>query len=499
MGESYNHNEFDELFRSKLEGHQQSGTNALWESVSGNFAQIDEEKKKKKRIAFFWWITSGLLAMLILTIGYYEWRLNSFSQRIEEQQQQLSALKNQPTTTHTNHTSNSSSKSIHQQTEEQAGAQQTNNIHSVRMTPALSMLPKRDNSLYVYGEANRSGVRLNQQRKSLPENDNSLLSPSDRTLNFSNTIGEENSNDLDTANNTSLSLTENTPNNINKTAPTDTTTADSTNTQLTKVSETTSLPIPDPKKKKQLSLALTGSPDFSYRWLSGNSENAVSGMGVKQFNQAESGRVGYSIGAQLNYEISPRLSVFSGLEFSRHKQTFEASNYDAFLDTTNRIFTLNTSFGDVNFKESQISEPNEVNTNGEQASLSFKSRQQLSILSIPIGVQYGFDLSPKHRIFVQSGLRFNAILSGSTTLNLSDGKGGGEGGEHAIRIKGFKGLTPFNFGASIGVGYEWSFTQRLSLIANPTFRMSFTPINEKNGVKPFPFSLGLRTGIKWNL
>lgn len=252
---------------------------------------------------------------------------------------------------------------------------------------------------------------------------------------------------------------------------------------------------------KGLSLEVYGSPRYSWRKLKPNPEGGL-GFTVGEFNAAERGKVTFSFGTRIQKEISSKLSLYSGIEFSQYRQMYSSVSTPARIDTISRVYTLNTSLGSINFSELDVEKPGEIQANGENATLSFRSLQKLSFITIPFGLQNEIYSFKKHKFVIGADFSANFILGGSTRLSLSDGEGGSDSGsgEHGgFKIKGFDGLKQMTFGYGVNFGYEYSLSSRLSISMRPSLRGSVTSVNETNGVKLFPYSIGLESGIKLRL
>ena len=66
-------------------------------------------------------------------------------------------------------------------------------------------------------------------------------------------------------------------------------------------------------------------------------------------------------------------------------------------------------------------------------------------------------------------------------------------------INNIDGLRKYNFGGIVGLGVSYNPTKKLSIMLEPTFRGSLTPINRNTPVKSYPYSVGLSLGLGWHL
>jgi hypothetical protein len=60
-----------------------------------------------------------------------------------------------------------------------------------------------------------------------------------------------------------------------------------------------------------------------------------------------------------------------------------------------------------------------------------------------------------------------------------------------------EGLSQINFSSSIGLGFEYSISEKISLNLEPTFRYYLTPIGGLVGSSVHPYSFGVFSGLSY--
>ncbi len=185
--------------------------------------------------------------------------------------------------------------------------------------------------------------------------------------------------------------------------------------------------------------------------------------------------IGYTAGAFLDIECSPRVFIRSGLNVS-HKKYFNTKNY--LLDNT-------------------LVDGNIYNIEEEKTT-------NLIVLQVPVDVQYIFFKNEKWRIFASAGATANLItgriyqgqlstnlgyLSVSTDINATDlEKGAIQGGD-----------LQQNFYLSVGggIGLERQLGDNISLFLLPSYKHAVTPIGtSKDYIGTFSLNVGLKSTLK---
>jgi len=60
-----------------------------------------------------------------------------------------------------------------------------------------------------------------------------------------------------------------------------------------------------------------------------------------------------------------------------------------------------------------------------------------------------------------------------------------------------EGLNPFTISSSLGMGMEYSISDKVSLNLEPTFRYYLNPFTQIPGLKTHPYSFGVFSGLSY--
>ncbi len=255
------------------------------------------------------------------------------------------------------------------------------------------------------------------------------------------------------------------------------------------------------KTVNRWSIAALASPTYYSRFVSGN--DAIS----KQLSSSEQALVSYSGGLAFSYRINKRFSVQSGLFYSAIGQEVQGINsfsgfrpYDVtksdhnfeVLTANGTIFTSNPDLflsssgpGDrimTNYTN-DVFDPAKANLKP----ISNNLLQNFSYLEFPVVLRYKFvDRSVDFNLI--GGLSYN-MLVGNSVYTTSDG------GKYNVGQT--QGLNFITFSSSLGMGMEYSVSEKLSLNLEPTFRYYINPFNQMTISGVHPYSFGIFSGVSY--
>ena len=250
------------------------------------------------------------------------------------------------------------------------------------------------------------------------------------------------------------------------------------------------------------SIAAMASPTYYSRFNSGNDELS------KQLMASEENLISYSGGVAFSYKINKRFSIQSGLYYSSVGQMVDGINsFGGFQKYGN------TAKGDPNFKV--LTTNGTVRTNNAdvfllsngpverittnytndvfdpiKANLLYLNntlRQNFSYLELPIVLRYKF-VDRMIDLNLIGGVSYNMLVNNSVYTMVDGGK---------YPIGETEGLNLLTVSSSLGMGMEYSFSDKLSLNLEPTFRYYLNPFNEMTGSKIHPYSFGIFSGVSY--
>jgi hypothetical protein len=243
------------------------------------------------------------------------------------------------------------------------------------------------------------------------------------------------------------------------------------------------------------------SPLYSYRSL--ETQNEAMSL-ANDLNQSETGTLAYSGGVNVSFSPLKRLSLQSGLYYSRYGMNinnayvFEDATADVSSNT--KFYSINNSSGVIDIEQnpnvdyvtnkgdrkyystplSQDSYTPEVNS-GEII-------QNFEYIEVPLILRYRL-IDRKLGFNLLGGLSTN-FLVGSNTYLRSDGD--------REKIGETTDLKPINYSSIVGLGFDYSLSEHLNISLEPTFRYYLNSINQSSIIKSYPYSVGVFTGLRYN-
>jgi hypothetical protein len=250
------------------------------------------------------------------------------------------------------------------------------------------------------------------------------------------------------------------------------------------------------------------SPLYSYRNL-GEVPEAASSRGV--YNDVESGVFSYAGGVNLNYFPAKRLSIQSGIYYSR----MGISISDAYMASIDNR-TYNQSFPPAQLAVSNSSGQIELGpdkTNSIIASIGGKNEQFTDTWNnVPSGtptvqdIRTGDVLQHFEYLEVPVILRYRVVdrkmglnLLGGLSTNFLVGSNVyfEEGGSREF-IGNTENLRIVNYSSVLGLGLQYSIMRNFCINLEPTFRYYLNSINSFSGIGSHPYSVGFFTGISYS-
>jgi hypothetical protein len=218
-----------------------------------------------------------------------------------------------------------------------------------------------------------------------------------------------------------------------------------------------------------------------------------------QINSSEQSKISYSGGVSFAYKISKKLSIQSGLYYSSIGNKVDGINsfagfrpYDytkgdhnfEVLTSSGRIFTENSDvFLLDNSGDRDVFDPAKANLSYINNSLF----QNFSYLEMPIILRYKIiDKSVDFNLI--GGLSYNLLVNNTVHTVIEGSK---------YNIGKTAGLNQFMVSSSMGMGIEYSLSEKFSLNLEPTFRYYLNPFGEMSGLKTHPYSFGVFSGLSY--
>ncbi len=248
-------------------------------------------------------------------------------------------------------------------------------------------------------------------------------------------------------------------------------------------------------KEMKWSVGAQVAPVWSYRDISINYQNQ-SGSNAKeaesQLNDTEDALLSYAGGVDVNYNLSNRWIIQSGMYYSKIGQVnnnaldFRQDN-DQYL-----LFAIRTSTGsiDVAFERvpADIRKINPPKDTLEAIDLNnVKIIQNFDLFEIPFMVKYKI-LDKKLGINISGGLSPAYLINNNTILQVDDDK---------YDIGNSSNLNTMIFNTSISLGLNYALSKKLALKMEPNFKYSLSPINKNSQFDYHPYYFSWFTGLSY--
>ncbi len=275
-------------------------------------------------------------------------------------------------------------------------------------------------------------------------------------------------------------------------------------------------PIGNPSKGSRWSMGGQVSPLYAFRQTSESGGKAAAAFNPNAVasGSRESGIFSYSGGLNVEFKAGKRLSISSGLYYSRlgqningnqtipsytnvsSTQTSELFNY-AFQNSTgtlkpgggsNPIVTGNIGEKynadiSMNLLAKGSGAPGNIAAIGESATLL----QSMDFLEIPFLLRYKL-IDRKLGLHLLGGLSTQVLTGSKLFLETPSG-------QQSYGTTG--GLSTFNYSGTFGFGLEYSISSNIHLNLEPAFKYYINSINSSGNIESHPYSLGIYTGMRY--
>ena len=243
------------------------------------------------------------------------------------------------------------------------------------------------------------------------------------------------------------------------------------------------------KVARRLSFTVYFAPDITTRNL--EQDNNSSSSEKNEIARTEKNSAfDYTIGTRIDYALSKRLSLQSGISFSSNTINIASKTIFADYDVDGAVkYRYNCSSGYAYFKPSPAAAPLSAGDSTEALS----SSTVLHYVNIPVAIKYNYSIGRRVTLFAQAGITARLITKHSIAAVYAIGSMK----EHTTdQIQGLK--TGYMNGV-VGLGADYIINRHLSLSVFPSFNFATTAINRNSPVKAYPNTLSIASGIKFNL
>jgi hypothetical protein len=261
-------------------------------------------------------------------------------------------------------------------------------------------------------------------------------------------------------------------------------------------------------------------PLYSYRNLK---SDYPGDQDLNTLNNSEKGVIAYAGGVALSYKPSKRLSVESGIYYSKYGQEKTDLKAVAFnLNPSSNNYETNFPDGSETVIQVTITNSTGTITNQEPGGAKFSDSDNTithggetnaNVLNIPTdntdkSMQVPGDLTAfqyfeylevplivKYKI-VDRKLDFH-LLGGITTNFLTGNSVKVEDNGTEYDFGETDNIAKVNYSGSVGIGFEYPLLANLLLNIEPKFRYYLNPIDKSVNLNVYPYSFGLFAGISY--
>jgi hypothetical protein len=255
------------------------------------------------------------------------------------------------------------------------------------------------------------------------------------------------------------------------------------------------------KNTERWSIGALASPTYNSRVATNSTDFS------KMLASSEHSMMSYSGGVAVSYKLNKRFTIQTGLYYSSMGQELEkvssfsgfqkydytkgANNFEV-LTSSGRVKTNNADVfliasGPVERIQTvytnDVFDPNKANLQVVNENLV----QKFSFLELPVVLRYKF-IDKAVDFNLVGGLSYNMLLSNFVYAPKDGGK---------YIVGETDGLNPVSISSSLGMGMEYSFSEKLSFNIEPTLRYYLNPFSNVNGSDSHPYSFGLFSGLSF--
>jgi hypothetical protein len=272
-------------------------------------------------------------------------------------------------------------------------------------------------------------------------------------------------------------------------------------------------PEPEKKKSHHWILGSEFAPLYSYRSIASDYLNPDA---LKDLNESESGIISYAGGIRIAFAASKRLSVQSGIYYSRYGQekndvyVYNPANVDNISGSLNQAYlAVSNSTGIITSTNPAESGYDKIISNipGNSADANFYSgftrlsyadpnpvpgsditaTQYFDYLEVPVTLKYKI-IDRKFDFSIHGGFITNFLVGNKITLNQNgDSQDFGKTSD----------ITQVNYLGSVGLGFEYPLVSNFTISLEPRFRYYLNPLDNSSQINVHPYSLGFFAGISY--
>ncbi len=242
------------------------------------------------------------------------------------------------------------------------------------------------------------------------------------------------------------------------------------------------------QKKIRFKDRLSVTPYFSQEFAGYSlTDNDLTGVNGQEIEEHERNVFSASLGFYINYKISKRWILQSGISYSWSNSNIDSGTSYAVIDNRGDIqYRLNTISGYGYLKPASLTQPNV----GDSV-YTAKSYSQLHYITVPLVLSYQIPLR-RFSLLVGAGVSFNML----TCAELETKTYGQSVPEKEYSVN-MMGLKKVNFGMLVKLDIEYHFNSSLGINVIPCFKNTLSPINLESALTAYPYNFGIGAGVTY--
>ncbi len=245
-------------------------------------------------------------------------------------------------------------------------------------------------------------------------------------------------------------------------------------------------PAKDSKKKKinsfkpfWMATAFSSYEQAGYR-LDSDEPSAITSIRFREANEPS-----FSAGVLLGLQLTPRVSLQSGIVYRKNAIGMRPQKTYAFVDPTGQVaFKYITSSGYAYIKPGFGPQPSV----GDSLTTA-EAKHTLEYLSVPLIAGYTL-ASKKISITPGVGVEANFITKANLEVDIED-----PFNREIVIVRKLNGIKSFYCSFIADTEIKYNLTKNVSININAVYRTALSPITKNNTVETFPHSFGIGAGL----
>lgn len=215
-----------------------------------------------------------------------------------------------------------------------------------------------------------------------------------------------------------------------------------------------------------------------------------------------------SAGLRLGYQLTPRLSIESGVQYLSAKSLAKYDieiNYDpgreilnanGNYESTYRV-TLSTSLGAVATDVALTRNSSSTVPTNTSTFVEFEVGQKFKYLKIPVTLKYELGKG-KIRGTLRSGIAAGFLLDHQLSITRTRTNQVGLQHSQTRVIEDFRGIKDKSLDLLFAVGVQYSLSPKVNILLEPNYQQSLTPLVERTLVKTYSRFYGVNLGLNYH-